>query len=249
MKISIITINYNNIAGLQLTCESVWSQLWQDFEHIIIDGGSTDGSKEFIKQNQGKVAYWVSEADRGVYHAMNKGVKEATGVYTWFLNSGDYFIKPSSLGSFIKKSQSLKSYDLFYGDLMIKEPLNNLPWVKKYPSVLNYEYFYRESLPHPASMVKTKRLLQHPFDERLKVTSDWKFFVELICKYEGSYAKIDFSPVLFHLDGISANNAQLSHQERFDYIHKNFPVHYDSKTGAFIKIIKLILGKIRALPK
>ena len=80
-KFSIITINYNNKEGLRKTIESVVGQSFRDFEYIIIDGGSTDGSIEVIKEYAGKVDYWVSEPDKGIYHAMNKGVLQAHGEY------------------------------------------------------------------------------------------------------------------------------------------------------------------------
>ena len=89
MKLSIITINYNNRDGLQKTIDSVVSQTYKNFEWIIIDGGSTDGSKELIEQYQDHCAYWCSEPDKGIYNAMNKGIEKAIGDYSLFLNSGD----------------------------------------------------------------------------------------------------------------------------------------------------------------
>jgi glycosyltransferase involved in cell wall biosynthesis len=74
LKLSIITINYNNLDGLKRTFESVVNQTWQEFEYIIIDGGSTDGSAEFIESQAGNIDYWVSEPDRGIYNAMNKRI-------------------------------------------------------------------------------------------------------------------------------------------------------------------------------
>ena len=97
MKLSIITINYNNKAGLQKTIDSVICQTWKDYEWIIIDGGSTDGSKELIEQYQQYFAYWCSEPDKGVYNAMNKGITKAKGEYLNFMNSGDCFVCDSTL--------------------------------------------------------------------------------------------------------------------------------------------------------
>lgn len=77
MKLSIITINFNNLEGLKKTFKSVVNQTFDDYEWIIIDGSSTDGSKEFIEANQEKFSYWISEPDRSVYHAMNKGIRQA----------------------------------------------------------------------------------------------------------------------------------------------------------------------------
>ena len=92
MKLSIITINYNNLAGLQKTMESVFSQTCKDFEYIVIDGASTDGSAEYIRAHADQLTYWVSEKDTGIYNAMNKGVRAAKGEYLLMLNSGDFLV-------------------------------------------------------------------------------------------------------------------------------------------------------------
>ena len=91
MKYSIITVNYNNKDGLKKTIESVIHQSYRDFEYIIIDGGSTDGSAELLKEYSDKITYWVSEPDKGIYNGMNKGIAKATGDYLNFMNSGDCF--------------------------------------------------------------------------------------------------------------------------------------------------------------
>jgi glycosyltransferase involved in cell wall biosynthesis len=82
--LSFITINYNNLPGLQKTLTSVWGQRNKNFEFVIIDGGSTDGSRELIENNSTKLTYWVSEKDNGIYNAMNKGIVKATGEYLFF---------------------------------------------------------------------------------------------------------------------------------------------------------------------
>ena len=88
-KLTIITVNYNHCEGLRRTMESVFRQTCHDYEYIVIDGGSTDGSADLLRVSAGRIDYWVSEPDRGIYHAMNKGVARATGEYLLFLNSGD----------------------------------------------------------------------------------------------------------------------------------------------------------------
>lgn len=88
MKYSIITINYNNADGLRRTIESVVNQTYKDIEYIIIDGGSTDGSVDVIKEYGSQIDYWVSEPDKGIYNAMNKGILQAHGEYLNFMNSG-----------------------------------------------------------------------------------------------------------------------------------------------------------------
>lgn len=91
MKVSIITVNFNNAVGLERTIESVVRQPKELYEYIIIDGGSTDGSVEIIKKYEQYVTYWTSEKDNGIYDAMNKGIKEASGDFCNFLNSGDCY--------------------------------------------------------------------------------------------------------------------------------------------------------------
>ena len=91
VTLSIITINYNNKKGLLKTIDSIKEQSFTDFEWIIIDGGSTDGSVEIIRENESRIAYWISEHDKGVYDAMNKGILHANGLWLNFMNSGDTF--------------------------------------------------------------------------------------------------------------------------------------------------------------
>ena len=91
MTYSIITVNYNNYEGLRRTIKSVVCQTYKDYEYIIIDGGSTDGSAELIRQYTDHLTFWVSEPDKGIYNAMNKGVAHANGEYLNFMNSGDCF--------------------------------------------------------------------------------------------------------------------------------------------------------------
>ena len=99
-KLSIITVNLNNREGLRKTAESVVSQTYKDYEWIVIDGGSTDGSKELIEQYAEHISYWVSEPDKGIYNAMNKGIRQAHGEYFLFLNSGDSLCDDDIVESF-----------------------------------------------------------------------------------------------------------------------------------------------------
>ncbi len=121
-KLSIITINYNNRSGLQKSMQSVFAQSFTDYEYIIIDGGSTDGSKELIEENSGRLAYWVSESDNGIYHAMNKGILKAKGELLIFLNSGDFYVSPNLFSYSLRKFNYNKA-DLFFWRLKSKRLL------------------------------------------------------------------------------------------------------------------------------
>ena len=115
MKLSIITINYNHKEGLLKTIKSVVNQTYHDIEYIVIDGGSTDGSVDVVKQYEDSISYWVSEPDCGIYNAMNKGVAKATGEYCLFLNSGDSLHGTDSILEFVSK---LSGEDLLMGRVM-----------------------------------------------------------------------------------------------------------------------------------
>ncbi|WP_083993885.1 glycosyltransferase [Gelidibacter algens] len=138
MKISIITINYNNLDGLKKTMTSVLEQTYANVEYIIIDGGSTDGSKRYIESCQQDLAYWVSESDRGIYNAMNKGIAQATGEYLLFLNSGDWLAGVKVLDLI---SKNLGNCGILYGNL-IKVYANGSEKVDKGPESSQLTLFH-----------------------------------------------------------------------------------------------------------
>ena len=106
MKYSIITVNFNNRDGLRKTIESVIHQTCRDYEYIVIDGGSTDGSVDVLKEYDKNIDYWVSEPDKGIYNAMNKGITQAHGEYLNFMNSGDCFYDKNVLENLCEKGLS-----------------------------------------------------------------------------------------------------------------------------------------------
>jgi glycosyltransferase involved in cell wall biosynthesis len=201
-KLSIITINYNNLGGLKKTVESVVNQTWQEFEYVVIDGGSTDGSKAFIESQSDKIDYWISKPDKGIYNAMNKGILEASGEYLLFLNSGDHFFNNEVLENCIQK---INSFDLIFSDLQMINTTGTK--IALYRENLRFSDLYFGSLPHPATFIK-KTLFEVVglFDENLKIVSDWKFFILALFKYHCTYAKIDTIVATFYSDGISSTN-------------------------------------------
>lgn len=173
MKLSIITINYNNQAGLQRTIDSVLCQTWKDFEWIIIDGGSTDSSKELIDKYQKHFSYWCSEPDKGVYNAMNKGIEHASGDYLQFLNSGDSYHCADSLKQVFERWEDA---DIVYGDLNFMSEEGGV--VTRYPEKLTLHYFLSHSIGHPASFIKSSLLKAKGYREDFIIVSDWYRFLE-----------------------------------------------------------------------
>lgn len=224
MLISIITINYNNKAGLTNTINSVISQSFKDFEYIIIDGGSTDGSAAVIESNKEELSYWVSEKDSGIYNAMNKGIRTSKGGYLLFLNSGDTLNAINTLESVSEYLKTNK--DIYFGDLELIHKTRRE--VKVYPDELSFNYFYNKGhIPHPSSFIKRALFDEvYYYKEKFKIVSDWDFFVCSICKYNASYTHINQVISNYTTDGISGDPkyVQLLQQEREQSIKDNFPL-------------------------
>lgn len=195
--------------------ESVVNQSYNGIEYIIIDGGSTDGSLEAIKEYVDKIDYWVSEADNGCYHAMNKGIKVATGEYVIFMNSGDYFYSNEIIADFVASNPT---EDVLCGDMFL-----SLGCVNVVPEKLTFRYFFEGNLPHQACFIKTSVQKQFPYNESLKIVSDWEFFLKTLILNNGSYRKISKIISYFDFNGISSSNQKLHLKERKIIIQNLFP--------------------------
>lgn len=215
MKYSVITINYNNREGLKHTIESVVCQTYTDFEFIIIDGGSTDGSVDIIKKYSANIDYWVSEKDHGVYHAMNKGVAHAQGDYCIFMNSGDYFHSPTVL-------EAIKDFheDIICGKVIKGNDTTESGLTKTSITLVD---LMRASLPHQAMCIKRELLIKHPYDEQYKILSDWKFSIEAIIFDNCTFRNIDVIVADYDTNGISSNSRGLLPKEREQILKKMFP--------------------------
>ena len=199
MKLSVITVNYNDAEGLERTIYSVISQSFHNSEYIIIDGGSTDGSVDVIKKYEHQIKYWVSEPDEGVYAAMNKGVVHASGEYCIFMNSGDSFFDSNTLEKVF--STNLLD-DIIVGDAVsykTGEVVDPRP-----VDEISLYHLYSGSIPHQGAFIKTKLLLERPYDENLKIVSDWKFFLQAIVLNNCSFRYLDFVVAKYDLNGISS---------------------------------------------
>lgn len=226
-KISIITVNYNDKIGLEKTIKSVISQENAGFEFLVIDGGSTDGSKGLIEQNSGKISYWVSEPDTGIYNAMNKGIKKAKGDFLIFMNSGDMFFDENVLSSI---EQDLEDdFDIYYGNnYKVKE--NGSKRLKTYPEKLSFSFFYSSSINHQSTFIR-KSLFDKYFyyNETYKIASDWEFFIYTICYANVPSKYLKKTIALYDFTGISSdsNFSELFLKEKRQTIRKYFPTFID----------------------
>lgn len=216
IKFSIITINYNNSTGLKQTIESVISQSYPNYEYIVIDGGSNDGSKDIIVDFSDRIDYWVSEPDAGIYNAMNKGVDAACGEYCLFLNSGDILHNDQVLENL---SRECISVDILIGKVLYL----NTKQLSSLPESLTMNHFYSRSIPHPAALMKRTLFDSVRYDESYKIVSDWKLFIEVLIMRNASYAHTDIVVADFDTCGISSLNKALVDAERMSVLSSMFP--------------------------
>lgn len=193
-KISIITVNKNNAESLEKTIHNVLGQDYQNLEYIIIDGNSSDKSLSLIKKYDFKIAHWISEDDNGIYDAMNKGVKLATGEYICFINSGDFLYSKDTVKRVSKYCK--ENYDLIYGTVCdiideftvssIEDYSNFKLAVKHNPELrkaINYRIIKRNKdtlwmghiFCHQTLFARKKLLLKYPFNTKKKIVSDFEF--------------------------------------------------------------------------
>ena len=257
MTLSIITINYNNAEGLRKTLTSVAAQTYRDIEHIIIDGGSTDGSVDVIKEyvcnvermnDEGMNVVWSSEPDKGIYNAMNKGIRKATGDYVQILNSGDLLAaddvtermmavlkaqndemsrtnvlnEPLSLndGVAILYGNMLKSYDG-------KKIVNRDTCCNGMYTPESFLYFYKGTLNHDCAYIRRDLFEKYGlYNEQMKICSDWEGYVRAIVLggEKPVYTNIDVT--IFDMNGVSESygkNADIIKRERREYLEKILP--------------------------
>lgn len=178
MKYSVITVNYNNKEGLRKTIESVIHQTYHDYEFIIIDGGSTDGSVEVLKEYETLIDYWISEPDGGIYQGMNKGIKKATGDYLNFMNSGDCFYNEKVLQNVFEKQLTC---DIIVGKDYHYNSQTQQGFSTILPPRISMITFYIQTLPHQSSFFKRELFDKTLYDESLKIVADIKFYIQKIC--------------------------------------------------------------------
>ena len=179
MVLSIITINRNNEYGLDKTIKSVRMQTFQDFEYIIIDGKSTDNSVDVIKRNTaaGLRITWLSEKDSGIFDAMNKGIRLASGTYLLFLNSGDTLDSETVLESLFRTN---RSSDIIIGECRIVRDGQQI-WLQKPKERYTLKSVINDSIPHQSSFIKRYLFQQFGFyRDDLRIMGDWEFFLRTI---------------------------------------------------------------------
>ena len=241
MKYSIITVNYNNKEGLRKTIESVIHQTFRDFEFIVIDGGSIDGSVDVLKEYDSQIDFWVSEPDGGIYQGMNKGIKKATGEYLNFMNSGDCFYSSDVLEKvtgyqydtdFIVGKDYHYNYITHQGHASIQPPRTTMI------------HFFVATLEHQSSFIKKELFSNSLYDESHRLVSDWIFFTEKIVN-EGKH--VQFIPDIIcrrEEGGLSEQQREKNRKEINEYLHQFLPYGVYEDYATLAKLDKTSLYRL-----
>lgn len=219
-KLSIITVCWNDKNGLDKTIKSVISQNTREFQFLIIDGASTDGTIDILEQYKDSIDYYISEPDKGIYNAMNKGVLAANGEYCLFLNAGDIFFDEKVVTRFLQENIS---EDIVSGKEACSFDGKKFVAYRKPPKEISLLYFMKQTLAHQSTFIRKELLLAFPYDETYKIASDYIFFFKSFFEENASYRRLDFFVSIFIMDGISSINGDLSQKERERFFTSFFP--------------------------
>lgn len=212
MKISVITVSYNASAVIERTIRSVISQTYGNLEYIVVDGASKDGTAGVIERYGSKIDKWVSEQDSGIYEAMNKGVRMASGEYCIFMNAGDMFAADDVLE---KVAPMLDHrYSIIMGNhISLTQDGRFFSYDRHWDHFERNKLFF-DSIYHQASFILRSDLIEHPYDESLRMVSDWKLALDLIGSSPERYRGIDVDVCLFFKGGITSTRSELGLAER-----------------------------------
>lgn len=219
MLLSIITINRNNAVNLEKTILSVLKQNLFDFEYIIIDGASDDGSVDVIRRfshGNGVQIKWISEADTGIYNAMNKGLSMASGEYVQFLNSGDCLVSEVVVQTMYKALEINNYPPILYGNMLKEMQGGSILRDKCFAGQeISFLGFYFGTLNHSPAYIKRVLFEKYGlYDESYKIVSDWKWYLQAIIFGGEKPVYTDFDVTLFDMNGISETNKDLDKKER-----------------------------------
>ena len=228
MILSIITINRNNAAGLEKTMQSVLPQTRKDFEYVIVDGASTDGSEAVIERLApafGNRLKWISEPDKGIYNAMNKGIGMATGEYIQILNSGDSLVSQDVVEKMYAALEKSGHPSILYGNMLKDFPDGHVHRDKGFEGEdITLLGLYIGTLNHSPAYIKRSLFDKYGlYDESLKIDSDWKWYLQAIVFGEEKPVYADIDVTLFDMTGISETNTALTKAERAQVLKELVP--------------------------
>lgn len=213
MKISIITVSYNSASTIRDTIESVLSQRYENIEYIVVDGASSDTTMAIVNEYGSKIAKVVSEPDKGIYDAMNKGISLATGDIIGILNSDDFFETDDVVGSVASCFASSPESQLVFGDIVFVDP-NDLNTVTRFYGAGHFRSWklrFGWMPPHPATFIRAEAYkLAGPYSILYRISADYEMFVRLLVVHKLPFARLDQVLVRMRAGGVSTSGVRSS---------------------------------------
>lgn len=209
-KVSIVTVVYNDCQHIEDTILSVLGLDYDNMEYIIIDGGSNDGTVDVIKKYSDRISYWVSEPDRGIYDAMNKGIEHSTGEWVNFMNSGDMFASPDVLYKIFHNADCC-DYDVLYGDVVMRYlELGDI--TRRFDNA--DKSTISTNLCHQSTFTKAKWLKRYHYDITYKIAADVNFFYTIEKEQKARFGYVPVVIAIYEAEsGTSARNLKLMYDE------------------------------------
>lgn len=208
MKISLLTVSFNSAATIKDTIESIRSQDFKDIEYIIVDGNSTDGTVGIIKSYNSFISKWISEPDKGIYDAMNKAIKMASGDVVGILNSDDFYSNNQIL-SRVAQEFSDPSVDVVFGDLVFVDPQNLDKTVRKYSSARWHpgKFAWGFMPAHPTVFIRRKYYEKFGlFKTDYKIAADYELLIRFLYVHKLKYRYLPLTMVKMRKGGVSSRN-------------------------------------------
>lgn len=239
-KISVVTVCYNAVDSIEKTILSVINQTYQNIEYIIIDGGSTDGTVDVIKKYISHIAYWVSEPDKGIYDAMNKGIANATGDYINFMNAGDYFINNHIVADIAISVQN-EYADVVFGNAVYL--LGGTYYeVKATPFYVPPFIKHSMGFNHQCCFVKMEKARRFPFDLKYRLAADYNMIMTIFHN-KGTFSYINLPVAYYDISGVSKKQAFMRDAEAFSISSPETPIanYFKVRRRAVVRIIRRFL--------
>lgn len=240
MKISIITVSYNSATTIRDTIESVLAQGYKDIEYIVVDGASKDSTMAIVNEYSDKISKIVSEPDKGIYDAMNKGISFATGDVIGILNSDDFYESDDVIESVVERFSSSQDSQLVFGDIVFVNA-NDLGTVTRFYGA---EHFRPWKLrfgwmpPHPATFVRAGAYKEiGPYSVEYKISADYEMFVRLLLVHRYKFSRLDKVLVRMRAGGVSTSGIKSS-------LHLNKEIVHACRRNGIYTNIFMVLSKI-----
>lgn len=223
-KFSIITVTYQAGKVLEDTIQSVIFQTYRNVEYIIVDGGSTDNTLDIVKKYQDRISIVVSEPDKGLYDAMNKGIRLATGDYICFLNAGDELHENETLQRMVVTLKGKEMPDVIYGETAIVDEEGHFLHMRRLqaPDVLHWKSFKEGMLVcHQAFFARRELALKHPYDLQYRFSADFDWCIRIM--KDAKYLHNTRLTLIDYLnEGMTTRNHKASLKERFRIMAKHY---------------------------